>query len=38
VDYNYDITTYTFDESGRHTIQWRLGDLRSNTLELEVVP
>jgi hypothetical protein len=38
VDYNYDITTYTFDAPGRHTIQWRMGDLRSNTLELEIVP
>ncbi len=38
VDYNYDITTYAFDEPGRHTIQWRMGDLRSNTLELDVLP
>ena len=38
VDYNYDITSYTFDSPGRHTVQWRMGELRSNTLELEVVP
>lgn len=37
VDYNYDITTYTFDTPGRHRIQWQMGELRSNTLELEVV-
>jgi len=36
VDYNYDITTYRFAEPGHHTIQWRLGALRSNTLELEI--
>lgn len=38
VDYNYEITTYTFDAPGRHAIQWRMDDLRSNTLELEIVP
>jgi hypothetical protein len=38
VDYNYDITSYTFDTPGRHTIQWRMGELRSNTLDLKVVP
>lgn len=37
VDYNYDITTYTFDAPGRHKIQWKMGELCSNTLELEVV-
>ena len=37
VDYNYDITTYSFDRSGLHTITWRLGELLSNTLELKVV-
>ena len=36
VDYNYDITTYTFDVAGRHEIYWQIGDLRSNTLGLEV--
>lgn len=38
VDYNYDITTYSFEEPGRHTICWQMGELCSNTLELEVVP
>lgn len=37
VDYNYDITTYTFDAPGRHKIHWQMGELRSNTLKLEVV-
>ena len=36
VDYNYDITSYKFSESGRHQIYWQMGELRSNTLELEI--
>lgn len=38
VDYNYDITSYTFSEPGRHEIYWQMGELRSNLLELEIVP
>ncbi len=38
VDYNYDITAYRFDRVGTHTIQWRIGSLRSNQLAIEVVP
>lgn len=37
VDYNYDITTYSFATPGRHTIYWHMNGLRSNTLELEIV-
>ncbi len=37
VDYNYEITRYSFSEPGQHRIEWRIGGLRSNTLELEVV-
>jgi hypothetical protein len=37
VDYNYDITTYTFNTPGRHEIYWQMGELRSNTLELDIV-
>jgi len=37
VDYNYDITSYSFPETGRHRIHWQIGGLRSNTLELEIV-
>jgi hypothetical protein len=37
VDYNFDITTYSFPVPGRHTICWQMGGLRSNTLELEIV-
>lgn len=37
VDYNYDITAYRFDVPGKHTIHWQMGELRSNTLELEIV-
>jgi hypothetical protein len=38
VDYNWDMTEYTFDTAGRHTIQWKLGRLVSNPLMIEVVP
>jgi hypothetical protein len=38
VDYNYDITTYSFEGPGRHTIYWQMGEMRSNTLELEIIP
>ncbi len=38
VDYNYDITSHRFSTPGRHTIQWQLGDLRSNLLEVDVAP
>lgn len=37
VDYNYDITTYSFDTPGRHEIYWQVGEVRSNKLELDVV-
>jgi hypothetical protein len=37
VDYNYDITTYSFVAPGRYTIHWQMGGLHSNTLELEIV-
>jgi hypothetical protein len=37
VDFNYDITVYTFAESGKHTLQWRLGALSSNVLVLDIV-
>ena len=37
VDYNYEITEYSFKRSGLHEIYWELGPLRSNVLEIEVV-
>lgn len=37
VDFNYEVTTYTFDTPGPHRIQWRDGGLASNVLELEIV-
>ena len=37
VDYNYDITSYKFSQPGAHRIYWQIGELRSNTLNLEVV-
>lgn len=36
VDYNYDITSHRFATPGKHQIQWRLGDLQSNEVEIEV--
>ena len=37
-DYNWDVTEYVFDSPGRHTIQWKLGALASNSLTIEVAP
>ncbi|MFO0749513.1 MAG: hypothetical protein U1F43_28160 [Myxococcota bacterium] len=37
IDTNFDITEYRFDTPGRHTIEWRLGRWRSNTLVITVV-
>ena len=36
VDYNFDITSYTFAEPGTHRIMWKVDDLVSNDLSLEV--
>jgi hypothetical protein len=36
VDYNYDITSYRFDTPGEHQIQWRLGNLQSNILRIQI--
>lgn len=36
IDVNWEITVYRFDEPGEHTIVWRPGQLRSNTLRLEI--
>ena len=35
-DFNFEITSYTFDTPGRHTIEWRLGALRSNAIVVDV--
>jgi hypothetical protein len=37
-DYNWNITEYMFDAPGRHTIEWKLGPLVSNSLVVEVTP
>jgi len=45
VDFNYEISTYTFMDLGQHTIQWKGGDepfqntqgLESNMIKLEIV-
>lgn len=36
VDYNYDITSYSFSAPGTHQIYWQLGSLKSNTLTIEI--
>lgn len=36
VDTNYDVTRYTFANAGVHTLEWRDGVQRSNTLCIEV--
>lgn len=36
IDTNYEITRYTFDAPGIHTIVWRLGELASNTRRIEI--
>jgi hypothetical protein len=38
VDYNYDITTYSFDTPGTHRVQWQMGPFRSNTLTFQIAP
>lgn len=38
IDPNYEITTYTFETPGAHTVYWQLGPLRSNTLKFDVAP
>lgn len=37
VDFNWEITTYSFDAPGRHEIRWEIEGLTSNTLHVEVV-
>jgi hypothetical protein len=37
LDYNYDITVYTFSKPGIYRIQWQMGDLQSNILTPEVL-
>jgi hypothetical protein len=36
LDASYDITSYRFDEPGRHVIVWQIGEHRSNELVIEV--
>jgi hypothetical protein len=38
VDYNYDITSYRFEEPGMHEVQWIMDGWESNVLRIEVVP
>jgi hypothetical protein len=37
LDLGWEVTEYAFDQPGRHDIQWRLGDLVSNVLTVDVV-
>ncbi len=36
IDFNYDITTYRSTTAGTHTLEWRLGGLRSNRIAIRV--
>jgi hypothetical protein len=36
IDFNYEITCYRFSKPDHHQIEWRVGGLRSNTLNFEV--
>ncbi|WP_113718525.1 hypothetical protein [Arthrobacter dokdonensis] len=36
LDFNFDITEYTFGTPGRHSVQWRPGSWESNTLWFDV--
>jgi hypothetical protein len=36
VDYNYEITSYSFSKPGTHLFQWKLGPLESNMLTLKI--
>ncbi len=38
VDYNWEITSYTFQAAEIYRIQWRLGVLESNVLVIQVEP
>jgi hypothetical protein len=38
VDFNHEVTSYTFTTPGPHRIQWRAGGRESNVLEITVVP
>jgi hypothetical protein len=37
IDYNFDITAYSFPQPGLYTISWQTGKWKSNTLEIEVL-
>lgn len=36
VDFNFEISSYTFQQKGLYKIYWAPGALRSNTLEIEI--
>jgi hypothetical protein len=36
LDHNFELTSYTFERPGRHELTWRVDDLASNTLTIEV--
>jgi len=37
LDTNFEVTVYSFDAPGVHEIVWEVGELRSNTLTIDVV-
>jgi hypothetical protein len=36
IDHNFEPTTYHFKRPGEHELTWQIGELRSNTLRVEV--
>src|SRR5205823_3626374 len=36
VDYNFEITSYSFETAGKHRIEWKLDGLQSNVLLIDV--
>ena len=36
LDYNFEISKYSFETSGEHRVQWRIGGCASNTVVLTV--
>ena len=36
VDYNYEVTSYTFSQPGTHEIYWKIDNLKSNIITIEI--
>ena len=38
IDHNFETTSYKFNRPGEHELTWRIGELESNTLAIDVRP